>query len=159
MTYKIKALIVLFMIIITLGITSCSKEVIEVPIVSPTPTYKNYYILGMNEEQYIAEIKDMVLLIYAPTGKVSRDTLVTYCKKYMTDECAEIFVGTGDGTEINKNITCTVNETLYEYQFQQEDGVARIITSISIDDTVRLQKFTLEMKINDNQKIFKVIAY
>lgn len=150
-TIKITIKIMLFIILIS-GSCGCDNKT--------NNKYIEQLILGKTEEVYLREIENLLVRIYSEDNIKNRLELKDYALKYMNEECAELMThgNEGEGVKISKG-KCSIRQIDFAYGQHQDDGRDRLLAHIIIKFEDAERRIALEMRLNQEDKIYEIVVW
>lgn len=156
MKYRVMAALVLIAILLC----GCTEELnTDITVVDTQQTTDDLSVLGEYEDEYLENLVFMLELIYAPKGKVSRDVVLKYAKKYMKDEVAEKFIGNGSIVSNTERAEFSLLSSDMAYGIHQTDGITKAIISFNLQSSLYSGVITVEMRLDNLGKIYDVIVF
>ncbi len=122
--------------------------------------YGEQLILGKTEDVYVREIESLLIKIYSEDDIRNKQVLKDDAFKYMTEECAELMThgNEREGVRVSKG-KCGVKQISFAYGQHQDDGRSKILAHLIVKIEGAERHITLEMRLNNEDKIYEIIVW
>lgn len=122
--------------------------------------YDKYLILGKTEGEYLSNIRNNLELTYAPNKDISPEVIERAWAPYMRKDCIKVFSTPNKKSKVDpKDVKLDIKYIGYAYGHHQLEGIPRIMAKLRVETPNRFWEFHLEMPLDHEGKIYRVMAY